>query len=374
MDSPPSDRPAGASGFRIGASVPRIEDLRLVRGRGRYTDDVEVANAAHMAVVRSPHAAARIRGADVAEARAAPGVLAVLTGADAADDGLGLLRTSVERKRRDGRSMARPPYRLLALDEVRFAGDAVAIVIAETRATAFDAADLVAVNYEDRLSVTEAAEAIQPGAPAVWPDEVPDNVSFLFEQGDRAAVDAAFARADHVTRLDFRVTRVTANPIEPRNAVGWYDPLEDRYTLYAGTQGPHKLKSELAETTLKIPAHKLRVVSPDVGGAFGMKNSPFPEYGLLLWAARKVGRPVRWTATRAESFLSDYHARDNHSTVELALDKDGIFLALRVRTLANLGAYLGFNTPHPSTNNLGGLAGTYRTPYIHAEVPQPHPD
>jgi aerobic carbon-monoxide dehydrogenase large subunit len=359
--APPAD-------FRIGAPVPRVEDLRLVRGRGRYTDDVEVPDAVHMAVVRSPHAAARIRGVDVAEARAAPGVLAVLTGADAADDGLGLLRTGVERKRRDGRPMARPPYRLLALDEVRFAGDAVAIVIAETRAAAFDAADLVAVNYEDRPSVTEAAEAIQPGAPAVWPDEVPDNVSFLFEQGDRAAVDAAFARADHVTRLDFRVTRVTANPIEPRNAVGWYDPLEDRYTLYAGTQGPHKLKSELAETTLKIPAHKLRVVSPDVGGAFGMKNSPFPEYGLLLWAARKVGRPVRWTATRAESFLSDYHARDNHSTVELALDKDGIFLALKVRTLANLGAYLGFNTPHPSTNNLGGLAGTYRTPYIHAEV------
>jgi aerobic carbon-monoxide dehydrogenase large subunit len=356
------------SAFRIGAAVPRVEDLRLVRGRGRYTDDVEAANAAHMAVVRSPHAAARITGVDVSDALAAPGVLTVLTGADAVADGLGLLRTSVERKRRDGRPMARPPYRLLALDEVHFAGDAVAIVVAETRAAAFDAADLVVVDYEDRPSVTEAAEAVRAGAPAVWPDEVPDNVSFLFEQGDRAAAEAAFARADHVTTLDFRVTRVTASPIEPRNAVGWYDPLEDRYTLYAGTQGPHKLKSELAETTLKIPAHKLRVVSPDVGGAFGMKNSPFPEYGLLLWAARRVGRPVRWTATRAESFLSDYHGRDNHSTVELALDKDGIFLALRIRTLANLGAYLGFNTPHPSTNNLGGLAGTYRTPHIHAEV------
>jgi aerobic carbon-monoxide dehydrogenase large subunit len=359
---------ARPSAFRIGAAVPRVEDLRLVRGRGRYTDDVEAANAAHMAVVRSPHAAARITGVDVSDALAAPGVLTVLTGADAVADGLGLLRTSVERKRRDGRPMARPPYRLLALDEVHFAGDAVAIVVAETRAAAFDAADLVVVDYEDRPSVTEAAEAVRAGAPAVWPDEVPDNVSFLFEQGDRAAAEAAFARADHVTTLDFRVTRVTASPIEPRNAVGWYDPLEDRYTLYAGTQGPHKLKSELAETTLKIPAHKLRVVSPDVGGAFGMKNSPFPEYGLLLWAARRVGRPVRWTATRAESFLSDYHGRDNHSTVELALDKDGIFLALRIRTLANLGAYLGFNTPHPSTNNLGGLAGTYRTPHIHAEV------
>jgi aerobic carbon-monoxide dehydrogenase large subunit len=360
--------PAAASEFRIGASMPRVEDLRLVRGRGRYTDDVEVPNAAHMAVVRSPHAAAHIRGIETADARAAPGVLAVLTGADAAADGLGLLRTSVERKRRDGRPMARPPYRLLALDEVHFAGDAVAVVIAETRAAAMDAADLVAVDYEDKPSVTEAADAVAPGAPAVWPDEVPDNVCFLFEQGDRTAVDAAFARAPHVTTLDFRITRVSANPIEPRNAAGWYDPFEDRYTLYAGTQGPHKLRSELAETVLNIPAHKIRVVSPDVGGAFGMKNSPFPEYGLLLWASRRIGRPVRWTATRAESFLSDYHARDNHSTVELALDQNGIFLALRVRTLANLGAYLGFNTPHPSTNNLGGLAGTYRTPHIHAEV------
>jgi carbon-monoxide dehydrogenase large subunit len=285
-----------------------------------------------------------------------------------AADGLGLLRTSVDRKRRDGSPMARPPYRLLATDQVRFAGDAVAIVVAETRSAAFDAADLVAVDYEDLPSVTEAAEAVAPGAPAVWPDQVPDNVSFVFEQGNRAATDAAFARAAHVTTLDFRITRVSANPIEPRNAVGWYDALEERYTLYAATQGPHKLKSELAETTLRIPAHQLRVVSPDVGGAFGMKNSPFPEYGLLLWAARKIGRPVRWTATRSESFLSDYHARDNHSTVELALDENGIFLGLRIRTLANLGAYLGFNTPHPSTNNLGGLAGTYRTPHIHAEV------
>ena len=374
-DPPSSTDPRSEEGkrpappeFRIGAPIPRVEDLRLVRGRGRYTDDVEVPNAAHMALVRSPHAAARIRSIDVSEARAAQGVLAVLTGADVVADGLGLLRTSVERKRRDGRPMARPPYRLLALDEVHFAGDPVAIVIAETRAAAFDAADLVVVDYEDRPSVTEAAEAVKPHASAVWQEEAPDNVCFVFEQGDRAATDAAFARAAHVTRLDFRITRVSANPIEPRNAAGWYDPHEERYVLYAGTQGPHKLKSELAETALNIPAHQLRVVSPDMGGAFGMKNSPFPEYGLLLWAARMVGGPVRWTATRAESFLSDYHARDNDSTVELALDGDGIFLGLRIRTVANLGAYLGFNTPHPSTNNLGGLAGTYRTPQIHAEV------
>jgi carbon-monoxide dehydrogenase large subunit len=354
--------------FRIGASTRRVEDLRFVRGLGRYTDDVVMANAAHMAVVRSPHAAARIKAIDASAALAVPGVLCVLTGADVAADNLGGLRTIVERHRRDGRPMAKPPYRILALDEVRFAGDAVAVVIAETRAIAHDAVDLVAVDYEDLPSVTDAAEAVRPGAPVVWADEVPDNVSFVFEQGDRAATDAAFAQADHVTTLAFRITRASANPIEPRNALGWYDPLEDRYTLYAATQGPHKLRSELAEVTLKISPHQLRVVSPDVGGAFGMKNSPFPEYALCLWASRRVGRPVRWTATRGESFLSDYHARDNHTTVDLALDKDGMFLALRVRTLANLGAYLGFNTPHPSTNNLGGLAGTYRTPHIHAEV------
>jgi carbon-monoxide dehydrogenase large subunit len=366
-----NDQTEGAhssTGFRIGMPTPRIEDLRLVRGRGRYTDDVEVPNAAHMALVRSPHAAARISHIDTTDALAMPGVLAILTGADVVADDLGLLRTSVERNRRDGSPMPRPPYRLLALDDVHFAGDPVAVVIAETRAAALDAADAVVVEYEDRPSVTDAPEAVQPSAPAVWPDQAPDNVCFVFEQGDRAATDAAFAKAHHVTKLDYRITRVSANPIEPRNAAGWYDPLQDRYTLYAGTQGPHKLRSELAEVTLKIPAHQLRVVSPDVGGAFGMKNSPFPEYGVLLWAARRVGRPVRWTATRGESFLSDYHARDNVSTVELALDKDGIFLGLRVRTLANLGAYLGFNTPHPSTNNLGGLAGTYRTPHIHAEV------
>ena len=209
-----------------------------MRGRGRYTDDVEAANAVHMVVVRSPHAAARIRGIDTAEALAAPGVLTVLTGADVAADGLGLLRTSVDRKRRDGSPMARPPYRLLATDQVRFAGDAVAIVVAETRAAAFDAADLVAVDYEDLPSVTEAAEAVAPGAPAVWPDQVPDNVSFVFEQGNRAATDAAFARAAHVTTLDFRITRVSANPIEPRNAVGWYDPWRSATRSMRRRRGP----------------------------------------------------------------------------------------------------------------------------------------
>ena len=357
-----------ATAFGIGSATPRFEDARLLRGLGRYTDDIRMPHEASMAIVRSPHAHARIRGIDTAAAAAAPGVLAVLTGADLLADGWGTLHTIVERKQRDGSPMAHPPYRLLALDEARFAGDAVAIVIASSAAAAADARDLVDVDYEPLPSVTDAAVAVQPGAPAVWPDEVPDNVSFVYHLGDRAATDAAFARAHHVSRLDFRISRVSANPMEPRNAIGLHDPVEDRFTLYAGLQSPHLMRSVLSERTMMIPPHRLRVVSPDVGGGFGMKGALYPEYPLVLWAAKRVGRPVRWTATRSESFLADYHARDNVSTIELALDAHGVFLALRIRTLANIGAYLAHSAPHSSTNNLGGLAGVYRTPAIHAEV------
>ncbi|GAC1558678.1 MAG: xanthine dehydrogenase family protein molybdopterin-binding subunit [Beijerinckiaceae bacterium] len=354
--------------FGIGQPQPRVEDLRFVRGAGRFVDDIEMSSAAHMVVVRSPHASATIKSIESGQALAMPGVLAVFTGADLIADGIGTLHTMVKRKRRDGSAMPEPPFRLLALDAARFAGDAVAIVVAETLAAAQDAAEQVIVDYDDRPSVTDAVAATGPGAPAVWPKEAPDNICFVFEQGDRAAADAAFASAQHVTTLDFRVSRVSANALEPRNALGLFDAAEGRYTLYSGTQMPHKLRSELAEKTLFVPASAIRVVSPDVGGAFGMKGSPYPEQALVLWAAKKVGRPVRWSATRNESFLSDFHARDTASTIELALDENGIFLALRIKTFANLGAYLGFNTPHSSTNNLGGLAGTYRTPHIHAEI------
>ena len=351
----------------IGTSSQRIEDIRFVQGLGRYTDDMRVADCAHLVVVRSPHASARILSIDAAAALAAPGVLAVLTGADALADGLGCLRTIVSRQRADGSPMAQPPFRILAVDRVRFAGDAVAAVVAETAMAAKDAADLVAVEYEALDSVTDAAEAVRAGAPVVWPDEVPDNVAFLFELGDKEAVERGFARAHHVARLAFRVSRVSANPLEPRNAIGSYERADGRYTLVCGTQKPHSVREELG-VLLGVPERRIRVVSPDVGGAFGMKGSPFPEYGLVLFAAKRLGRPVRWNADRSESFVSDFHARDNISEAELALDRDGTFLALRVTTLANLGAYLGFNTPHSSTNNLGGLAGVYRTPAIHASV------
>ena len=348
--------------------MERVEDARFIRGLGRYTDDIRLPDMAHMAVVRSPHAHARIRAIDTEAAAAMPGVLAVLTGREFAAAGIGGIDTLVPRNRRDGSPMPRPPFRALALEEVKLVGEPVAIVIAETRYGAQDAADQVVVDYDILPAVTDAAEAIRPGAPAVWPELAPNNECFFFQIGDRSAVDTAFARAAHVSTLDFRISRVSANPMEPRNAIGVYDRAEDSYTLYAGTQSPHNIRTEIADKSLRVGGNRLRVVSPDVGGGFGMKGSVFPEYLLALWAAKEVGRPVHWNATRSESFVSDFHARDNHSTVELALDADGHFLALRIRTIANLGAYLGFNTPHSSTNNLGGLAGVYRTPHIHAEV------
>ena len=352
----------------IGTPTRRYEDRRLLRGLGRYTDDIHPPHAAHMVVVRSLHASARIVAIDTAAALAAPGVIAVLTEAELDADGILPLQTIVQRHRADGSPMPRPVYRLLARDRVRLVGDAVAIVIAETLQAAQDGSDLVHVEYDALDAVTDVVEATSPGAPAVWPGEAPDNVCFTYRVGDAAAVDAAFAAAHHVARLGFRISRVSANPMEPRNAVAQHHPADDTYTLHAGMQAPHKMRSVLAEDTLGIPASRVRVVSPDMGGAFGMKGSPYPEYGLALWAARRTGRIIRWNATRSESFVSDYHARDNVSTIELALDQDGMFQALRIRTLANLGAYLGFNTPHSSTNNLGGLSGVYRTPLIHAEV------
>ncbi|MPZ57989.1 MAG: molybdopterin-dependent oxidoreductase [Rhizobiales bacterium] len=352
----------------IGAPLPRYEDLRLVRGAGRYTDDHHFPGEAHLVVMRSTRAAARVVSIDAAGARSVPGVLAVLTGPDSVADGLGLINCGVERKLADGSPMPRPPYHVLAVDEVRFVGDAVVAVVADTLYAAQEAADLVVVEYEDKSCITTAAEAAKAEAPRIWPQHAPDNVCYVVRNGNVKAVDEAFARAAHVVRTDHRVTRVSTNAMEPRNAVGLYDPVEDRYTLHAGTQVPHRIRNEIAEHVLHIPIHKLRVVSLDVGGGFGMKGAHYPEYMLCLWASRKVGRPVRWTATRSESFLSDYHGRDSHWLVELALDKDGIFLGLRAKVLANVGAYLGLSTTLPPANNIGGIAGVYRTPAICSEV------
>jgi carbon-monoxide dehydrogenase large subunit len=358
--------PVKAEKFAIGQSVMRLEDPRLVQGLGRYSEDWSLPRQAHAVVVRSPHAHADIRSIDTAAARAAPGVVAVFIGADLVADGVGTLPTDRLRKRRDGSPAFPTPRAALAHRRARHVGDPVALVVAETREQAIDAAELVAVDYAARPAVADAADALRPGAPAVW-DEAADNVAFLWEAGSREAVARAFEGAAHVTRLDFVVTRVAAAPLEPRAATGEWDRRAGRYTLYTGIQGPHIVRGLLADI-LKVPHSQMRVVTAEVGGSFGMRNGVYPEMVLVLWAARRLGRPVKWASHRREGFVSDEAGRDNVSTAELALDANGKFLGLRVGIALNVGAYLTQRSAGPGTNNVGGLAGVYTTPAIHVQT------
>jgi len=359
--------PISVEKYGIGQSARRLEDPHLVQGLGRYSDDVSLPRQAYGVVVRSPHAHARIRAIETAKARAAAGVLAVLTGTDLAADGLGDLPTDKNRKRRDGSPAFPTPRRALARERVRHVGDPVAFVVAETAAQAADAAARVRVDYEPLPGVALTAEATRAGAPAVW-DEAADNVAFVWEAGKRDAVAAAFAGAAHVTRLDFVVTRVAPAPLEPRGAAGEFDRRTGRYALYTGIQAPHGLRTLLADQVLKVPHSHLRVVTGEVGGSFGMKSGVYPEHVLVLWAARRLGRPVKWTSDRREGFVTDEHGRDNVSTVELALDAGGAFLGLRVAITLNVGAYLTPRSAGPGTNNVGGVAGVYTTPAIHVQT------
>ncbi|HEX4995795.1 MAG TPA: molybdopterin cofactor-binding domain-containing protein, partial [Methylomirabilota bacterium] len=354
--------------FGVGQSVKRFEDVRLLRGEGRFHADVNLPGQVHAVLVRSPHAHARIRAIDTAPALQAPGVLAVYTGADVARDGLGTMKMTLKRARPDGSPMFAPPHRGLALDRARHVGDAVAMVVAETRAQAEDAAELVRVDYEPLPSVTDTAAAAEPGAPAVW-DECPDNISNLYPAGDAAATDAAFARAHRVVRRRYVITRVHAQFMEARGALGVYDPGEDRYTLYADVQYPHRVRNALATNIFKIPEHQIRVIAGDVGGAFGTKGWQYVEHRLVLWAARKLGRPVKWLCERREAIPADEHARDNVTDAELALDAQGRFLALRVRTLANVGAYVSSDRNLLATfSNVATLVGVYTFPAALVEV------
>jgi carbon-monoxide dehydrogenase large subunit len=354
--------------FGIGQSVKRFEDVRLLKGGGRYQGDVNLPGQAHMVVVRSPHAHARIRGIDAKAALAAPGVVAVLTGADLAQDKLGTMRMTLKRKRPDGSPMFTSPHLGLTPERVRYVGDPVALVIAETAAQAEDAAELVDVDYEPLPSVTATADAARPGAPAVW-DECPDNVSSVFEAGNQAAADAAIAGAARVVKRRFVITRVHAQYMEPRGALGVWDPAEERYTLYADVQYPHRVRSALASNILKVPEHSIRVVAGDVGGGFGTKGWQYPEHRLVLWVAKRLGRPVRWACERREAILADEHARDNVTEAELALDGDGKFLGLRVRTLANVGAYVSSDRNLLATfSNVFTLVGVYAFPAAHVHV------
>jgi carbon-monoxide dehydrogenase large subunit len=350
--------------YRIGQAQFRLEDDALLRGAGRFTGDSREAGEAVMVVVRSPVAAGRVVGLDVSEARQAPGVLAVLTAEDTAR--LGSLAPRLRHKAPDGGEMYIPPYPPLAGEQVRYVGDPLAVVIAESAVTAEDAAEMVYPDIEPAAAVVGPEDALAEGAPLVWP-EVPGNRSFVKTFGDKAVVAEAFRSAPHHVRQRLEISRVIAAPLEPRNAVARHDAGEDRYLLRVGTQAPHRIQEGLAGV-LGIDAAKIRVVAEDTGGGFGMKNAAYHEYGLLLLAARVTGRPVRWTSSRLESFLADSHAREQVVEAALALDDEGRFLAVDVRILANLGAYLGPMATHPMVNNIPGIAGVYQTPAIHVEV------
>ena len=352
--------------FAIGQGVPRFEDPRLVRGEGRYVGDIVLPGMAFGHVLRSPHAHARIRSIDVGAARAAPGVLAVLTGADWQASGFGDLPVPGGLKRRDGSPLYRSPYPALAKERVRWVGDYVAFVVAETSHQALDAAELIEVDYEPLPAITSAVDAVAPGAPLVF-DDCPNNICFVQLEGDKAVTDAAFARADHVVKHRFVINRVTAASMEPRGSNGVYHGAEGRYTIYTTLQRTHTFREELAKFVLRLPENKVRMVAGDIGGSFGMKSAVYNEVGLVLLATKVVGRPVKWISTRSEAFLGDAQARDNVTDAEMALDRDGNFLAVRVKTIANVGAYLQVGG-QSFIANIGTLAGVYRTPALHADI------
>ncbi|HEY0782262.1 MAG TPA: xanthine dehydrogenase family protein molybdopterin-binding subunit, partial [Thermoanaerobaculia bacterium] len=350
------------------ASVKRKEDRRFLLGKGNYTDDITLPNQAYAVFVRSPHAHAKLGRIDADAARKSPGVIAVLTGDDVVKAQLGGIPCGWLVKNKDGSNMVEPPHPALAQGKVRHVGDPVAMVIATSKAQARDAAQLVQVDYDPLPGVAHVQAATAANAPLVF-DEAPGNVCFDWHLGDAAATDAAFANAKHVVTIDLLNNRIVPNAIEPRAANGSYDAVEDRYTLYTTSQNPHLTRLLLGAFTLKVPEHKLHIIAPDVGGGFGSKIFHYAEELLMLWASKRVGRPVKWTAERSESFLSDAHGRDHASHAELALSADGKFLGLRVRTLANLGAYLStFSTAVPTYLYATLLSGPYDIPAIYAEV------
>jgi carbon-monoxide dehydrogenase large subunit len=353
--------------FGIGQPVPREEDPYLLRGRGRYVDDVRLVDTARGCFLRSPHAHARIRAIDVSAAKAAPGVALVLTGEDAAVTALGLQVPRMPRKRKDGSPGFSAPQPWLARGFVRCVGEAVAFVVAETVEQAKDAAELIEVEYEPLPAIVSTEQAILPGALAVW-KECPDNVAFYQEWGNKAAVDAAISKADHVVRHRMIINRITANSMEPRGCLAEYDTHDDRYIIRPTIQAPNRTKAALA-SILKVPENRIRVIADNVGGGFGMKGAIFQEYIPVALAARLLERPVKWVCERSEGLLSDEHSRDNVVDAEFALDKDGKFLALRVQTHAAIGAYhTSDRAAGPPLANVGCLAATYTTPVFHVEV------
>jgi carbon-monoxide dehydrogenase large subunit len=344
----------------IGQSVRRTEDHRFLTGRGQFIDDIAFDGMVHAVVLRSPYAHAAIKAIDTSDADTSDGILLVVTGQDWLARGYGVIPSkSAVRTKIDGSPFAEPPRHCLAIDRVRYVGEAVALVVAETAEQAKSAMELIDVDYDDLDSVTDAAKALTEGAPQIW-DDISGNLCLDYQLGDKDGTDKAFAEADHVISLNLVNNRVTAVPLEPRGAVARYDAETDRFELYNATQNVHANRDTFAENVLNIPSEKLHHIAPDVGGGFGAKNGAYPEPPLILHAARELNRPVKWINDRSESFLSDTHGRDQISTVHIALDKDGTFRALKTETIGNLGAYCATVGPFTAT---GGSARTQGGPY-----------
>jgi aerobic carbon-monoxide dehydrogenase large subunit len=349
----------------IGEPFVRKEDAELVTGQGRFSDDINLPGQAYAVTVRSPHAHARIRGIDVSAAMAVPGVIAVLTGADAIEDGLKpiphrpiLGPPDIALGKRDASDKFLSSHRVLPTDKARFAGEAVAMVVADSLGAAKDAAERVTVDFEPLPAVSETINAIAPDAPLVW-DEARSNVCVDAEVGEAAATARAFEHATHIVKLQTWVQRVTGVPLEPRAAVGSHDRATGRTTLYAGSGGVVRQKHELA-SVLDVPADRIRVVSGDVGGNFGTRNAFYPEFALVAWASRRIGRPIKWTCERHEAFLSDYQGRDLFVEAELAIDAEGRFLALRGSNISNVGAHTVSFVP--LTKGVSVMSSIYRIP------------
>ena len=352
----------------IGAPVRRKEDFRFITGKGQYTDDINRPGQTHAAFLRSPHAHANIKKLDISEARKADGVIAVLTGDDLAKDGVGGLICGWMIHSKDGSPMKAGSHPALAQGKVRYVGDHVAVVIAETLAQARDAVEKIHVDYEVLKPVIDMAHATDSGSPVIH-DVAPDNQVYDWHLGDKGATEAAFAKAKHVTKLDIVNNRLIPNAMEPRAAIGDYDSGQDAFTLYTTSQNPHVARLVLSAFIGIAPEHKLRVIAPDVGGGFGSKIFIYAEETVCVWAAKKVGRPVKWTGDRTEAFLADAHGRDHITHAEMAMDDKGHILGLRVKTKANLGAYLStFSSCVPTYLYAPLLSGQYNIPAIYVEV------
>ena len=356
----------------IGKPVRRLEDQHLMTGRGKFTDDVSLPNQSYAAFARSPHAHARIVRIDTAEARKAPGVIAVITGADLIADGVGQMPFSGMHKRPDGSPITAPPRYPLTADAARYVGHPFAMIVAETRNQAKDAAELVEVEWEELPAVADAVSSARADAPQLWPPAfTPEygNLAAYYHRGDKAAADAAFAAAHKVVSIRIVNNRIVSNPIEPKGAAAQYDAGSGTLTLWCPTQNTHVMRQQVAEAILKMPVDKLRVITGDLGGGFGTRVWPYPEYASVAYAARKLGRPVKWLADRSETFLSDNHGRDHVSEAALALDREHRFTALRIRTYANIGGVISnFGAAVPAMSGARTPTGVYRIPVLDQEV------